>query len=109
MKVRRKSLWRSTNNKRAKFNANRRAAKERIRIERSLRKEIEIQSARAAHLTFNTKIKPLFIVSVRCLDGEGVTLRIFETPNGLSVSPTKAGKKIAAILANYRPVSMRKK
>lgn len=100
MKVRRKSLWRSRNNRHAKFRANQRAAKECKRLARVAREE---PMPATAHCVMPPRLGPLFVVTVRCRDGARVRLPIHELPNGLSISPTLAGRKIAAILANYRP------
>ena len=104
MKVRRKSLWRSENiRKRFKWRANQRAAKERKRIACAFRDE---PMPDTSHVKMPRASPPLFTVTVRCCDGESVALRIHKTPWGkLSVSPTLAGRKIAAILTNYRPAA----
>lgn len=47
---------------------------------------------------------PLFTITVRCRDGERVAFSTTEAVHGLTVSPTKCGAKIAAIIANYRPL-----
>ncbi len=102
MKVRRKSLWRSLNNKRAKFRANQRAAKECRRMERAAREDHAPESS----VTIPPKpVPPLFVISIRCRDGERVTLPIRETPFGLSTSATLAAQKIFHILSKYRPVA----
>jgi hypothetical protein len=51
------------------------------------------------------RLKPSgFRVSITCLDdGERVTFTGARGPFGLTVSPTLAGRKVAAVLANYRP------
>jgi len=100
MKVRQKSHWRSANNKRAKMFARMRAAKERKRLERAFRDE---PAPDLSHVFTPPSPTPLFVVSIRCRDGERVSLLIHELPHGLSVSPTLAGRKVAAVLANYRP------
>lgn len=103
MKVRRKSLWRSQNNKHARKRANQRAAKERIRLERLARDE---PMPDVSGTFVPKRLAPLFVVSIRCRDGERVTLPVHEIPGGLSVSPTAAGRKVAAVLKHYRPVGM---
>jgi len=56
------------------------------------------------------RIKPGgFRVTVECLeDGERVSFSSHRLPWGLSVSPTLAGKKVAAVLANYLPEGKRR-
>jgi hypothetical protein len=100
MKVRRKSLHRSANAKRARKFSNMRAAKERKRIARL---SAEITLPDIAHLFDPTPVKPLFIVTIRCRDGAVERLRIYHGPHGLSPSPTKAARKIATVLTHYRP------
>lgn len=46
---------------------------------------------------------PLFTVTIRCCDGQSASIQIHETPFGLSVSPTLAGRKVACVIQNYRP------
>lgn len=106
MKVRRKSLWRSQNVKLAIKRRNQRAAKDRLRLARAQRGE-KIPSASTAPQP--GRLKPLFVVTIRCLDGESVRLKIYENPwGGLSPSATSASLKIAAILKNYRPHPFKK-
>jgi len=116
MKVRRKSLHRSTNAKRAKKFANMRAAKERKRLERlaeptpALCPMCEAHGAgpcsvcdRAASYQ-PAPIKPLFVITIRCTrDGVSAKLLIHHTSRGLRPSATMAGRKIATLLANYWP------
>jgi hypothetical protein len=101
MKVRRKSLWRSQNTKRARKFANMRAAKERKRLARAA--AAEVMPPRAPSCPMPRTAKPLFVITVRCRDGESVRLKIRESVHGLMPSASLAGKKIAAIVANYRP------
>jgi hypothetical protein len=97
----RKSRWRSLNQKRAKKRANQRAAKERKRLATVAAEPdypvVEPQPTPRA--------KPSgFRVTITCLDdGESVSFTSANTPLGLSVSPTLAGRKVAAVLANYCP------
>jgi hypothetical protein len=99
MKVRRKSRWRSENSKRAKKFANMRAAKERIRIARVARDDVRPDTS---HVVL-PRLKPSgFRVSITCLDdGERVSFTASRLPWGLSVSPTSAGRRVSAVLANY--------
>jgi len=98
MKIRRKSLWRSKNcglSSRARKFENMRSAKQRKRIDR-------------ASDTMADSILPctaaLFTVSIRCRDGHSVSIRIHEHPcGGLTISPTRAGRKVAAVIQYYRP------
>lgn len=100
MKVRRKSLWRSQNTKRARKFANMRAAKEHKRLARVA---AEVIPLRAPACPRPPTPKPLFVITVRCRDGESVRLKIREGMHGLMPSASLAGRKIAAIVANYRP------
>lgn len=82
--------------------ANFRAAKERKRMERASRKESMPDTSCAAM----PRIRPSgFRVTVECLDdGERASFTAARLPWGLSVSPTTAGRKVAAVLANYQPL-----
>jgi hypothetical protein len=101
MQVRRKSLHRSLNNKRAKKFANMRAAKERKRLERLASEDVVPDMS---HVWTPKALLPLFTVTIRCRDGASASLRIHEGAwGGLSISPTLAGRKVACVLANYRP------
>lgn len=102
MTIRRKSRWRSENLKRHwRKRANQRAAKERLRQARAARPEIMPD---VSHVRLH-RLKPSgFRVSVACLDdGARVSFTAARGPWGLSVSPTAAGRKVAAVLANYQP------
>jgi hypothetical protein len=81
--------------------ANFRAAKERKRIARHLREE---PMPDMSHCCPMPKRKPSgFRVTIECLDdGERVSFTSSRLPFGLSVSPTLAGKKVAAVLQNYQ-------
>lgn len=100
MRVRRKSLHRSTNAKRAKKFAAMRAAKERKRLARL---DAPVQMPDTSHAYQPLRLKPLFVITVRCRDGATERLRIYEGPAGLHPAATLAGRKVAAVLANYRP------
>lgn len=101
MKVRRKSLWRSVNAKRKKLRASQRAAKERKRRARGDRGEAMPDGS--ACVPIGAAVASGFRVTIECLDdGERVSLTATRTPWGLSVSPTLAGRKVAAVLAGYR-------
>lgn len=110
MSIRQKSLWRSKNlTRHFRKRANQRAAKERKRIERVAREEIYPDTSSS----FAPSRKPGgFRVTVECLeDGERVSFTSRWRPFGndeLSISPTLAGRKVAAILANYRPIALDK-
>lgn len=101
MMIRRKSRWRSENLRRHfRKRANQRAAKERKRLARMAREE---PMPDASHIGIPRFTPSGFRVSITCLDdGERVSFTAARTPWGLSVSPTLAAKKIAAVLANYR-------
>ena len=100
MKVRRKSLWRSTNAKRAKKFSNMRAAKERKRLARLA---APAQMPDTSHTYLPPRIKPLFVITIRCRDGERVRLLVREGPHGLLPSATTVARKVAAVLTHYRP------
>ena len=101
MKVRRKSLWRSQNNKLALKRRNQRAAKERLRLARAAMPDVMPDASNAPKFL---RPKPLFVVTVRCRDGQSVKLRIYENPwGGITPSATNAARKVAEILKGYRP------
>lgn len=101
MKVRRKSLWRSQNNKLAIKRRNQRAAKERLRLARAA---MPVAMPDTSHTPKVARLKPLFVVTVRCRDGESVKIKLYENPwDGLSPSATSAAQKVAMILKKYRP------
>lgn len=106
MKVMRKSLHRSANAKRARKFANMRAAKERKRLARVAREE---PLPDLSHCPPMPQGKPSgFRVSITCIDdGERVSFVAARGPFGLTVSPSLAGRKVAAVLANYTPVQFR--
>lgn len=97
----RKSRWRSYNQKRAKKRSNQRAAKERKRRATAAAEP----DYPAFDLAPSPRAKPSgFRVTITCLDdGESVSFTSANTPLGLSISPTLAGRKVAAVLANYYP------
>lgn len=101
MKVRSKSLWRSKNvAQRFRYRANQRAAKERKRIERAMREE---PMPDMSHVAIHPHKPSGFRVTVECLDdGERVSFTASRLPWGLSVSPTLAGRKVAAVLQHYQ-------
>lgn len=99
MKVRRKSLWRSANSKRAKKFANMRAAKERKRIARTF---AEVPLPDASHAVLPTPQKPTWTITIRHRAGEFVKLRIHDGPFGMMPSVTTALKRIGCVLKNYR-------
>lgn len=101
--LRRKSLHRSANLKRAKKFAAMRAAKERKRLER-LTLAASLPDWRACYVP--RRSKPLFVITIRCVpDGVVERLRIYEHALGAGLEPaaTLAGRKVAAVIANYRP------
>ena len=102
MKVRRKSLHRSKNGKLWKKRANQRAAKERKRIARV---NAEPTMPDMPFTVVEVRPKPSgFRVTIECLDdGERVQFTSARGPHGLTVSPTLAGRKVAAVLAYYIP------
>lgn len=102
MTIRRKSRWRSENLRRhLRKRSNQRAAKERKRQARVARPESMPDTSHAVLPV----LKPSgFRVTITCLDdGERVSFTAQRGPWGLTVSPTMAGRKVAAVLANYRP------
>ena len=60
-----------------------------------------------SHVTL-PRLKPSgFRVTVECLDdGERASFTAARLPWGLSVSPTAAGRRVAAVMANYQPERM---
>ena len=71
-----------------------------MRLERAAREELMPDTSAAWK---GKAAAPLFVVTIRCRDGASVRLRVHELPWGLSVSPTLAGRKVAAVLKHYRP------
>jgi hypothetical protein len=100
MKVRRKSLWRSQTNTSVRKFANMRAAKERKRLARL---SAEVARPDLSHVPRPRRPIPLFVVTIRCRDGESVALRVHDFPERLLPSPTAVAKKVAAVLTHYRP------
>lgn len=107
MPIRRKSRWRSDNLRRhLRKRANQRAAKERKRLERAGREEVMSDTS---HVRLPRQKPNGFRVTITCLDdGVRASFMAARTPWGtLSVSPTLAGRKVAAVLANYLPTPAR--
>jgi len=79
-----------------------RAAKERKRIERLALPDVLPDTS---HCKMPAAKPSGFELTIRCLDdGVKVKLRTVRDPwGGLTVSPTLAGRKVAAVLANYLP------
>ena len=103
MKVRRKSLWRSKNvARRFKQRAQMRAAKERKRLARVAREE---PMPDTSHVCVHRGKPSGFRVVITCLDdGERVQFTAARSPWGaLLISPTLAGRKVAAVLQHYTP------
>ena len=102
MNVRRKSRWRSGNNKRAtKFSAMR-AAKERKRLARMLDTDAGCPPWPCPKL--GRAPAPLFRVTIRCRDGQRVSFAVTESSwGGLFPSVSAAVNKVRTVLANYRP------
>lgn len=108
MKVRRKSLHRSANSKNAKKRANQRAAKERHRIARAAApispEYIAVLTAMAARCPCPPARRSGFRVTIECLDdGERATFTSARGPHGLTISPTSAARRVAAVMLHYVP------
>ncbi len=89
--------------KRDRMFAAKRAAKERKRMDRVNRDEPEPD---LSHTPQPGRVASGFRVTIKCLDdGERVSFTAARTPFGLTISPTAAGRKVAAVLANYTPTS----
>jgi hypothetical protein len=107
--LRRKSKWRSKNQRKRLSPASRAwGAQTRLiaRAENAARAEARLAAELSEPAAVSTvSKKPLrFRVTVECLtDGERVQFTAAEGPHGLLVSPTLAGQKVAAILRHYRP------
>lgn len=87
--------------KRWKHRANQRAAKERLRLDRAARAE---PVPDLSHVPGRGRGRCGFRVTIQCLeDGERVSFVAARGPFGLTVSPTLAGQKVAAVLAHYEP------
>lgn len=89
--------WRMS---RFRFRANQRAAKKRIGIERAGRDE---PMPDVSHVATPRLPKALARVRIYFRDGTSAGFSIYETPFGLSVSPTLAGRRVAALLVNFQP------
>lgn len=100
--VRRKSPWRSKNCTRSAMFAKMRAAKERKRLERAAREEQmpDVSSVPCV------RPRPLFVVTIKCRDGESVRLPVSEGPFGLMPSASVVARKVACVLRNYRPAQI---
>lgn len=83
-----------------RIRANQRAAKERLRMERAAREETMPDTA---HVSKPRMQAAWARVRIYFRDGTSAGFSTHETPFGLSVSPTLAGQKTAAILANHKP------
>ncbi len=92
------------------FTEKRAASIERLLI-RLLKKRFNLLNVHNGGSGFQSRdSKSGFVVRIKTLDGENL-LKIVSPrmPNGkLSISPTLAGRKVAAILANYRPIVLDK-
>ena len=69
------------------------------------RRDAEPTLPDTAHTYRPPPLAPLFVVTIRCRDGERVQLRLFENLHGRGLTPsaTLAARKIAAVLTHYRP------
>ena len=108
--LRRKSKWRSKNQRRARSAASIAWAEETRRLAR----QAKALAADAALLgeAAEPNVRPgkapkgllRFRVTIECLtDGERVQFTTAEGPHGLTISPSLAGRKVAAVLKHYRP------
>lgn len=112
--LRRKSLHRSRNQKRARKPKSPAALAWELETRRLNRVDAAEQAARdLAEEGAQSPIAPpprprdalRFRITVECLtDGERVRFTSAEGPHGLTVSPSLAGRKVAAILRHYRPI-----
>lgn len=108
--LRRKSKWRSKNQRRARSAASIAWAEETRRLARQA-KALAADAALLAEAEEPQERPPpvsknllRFRITVECLtDGERVQFTTAEGPHGLTISPSLAGKKVAAILRHYRP------
>jgi hypothetical protein len=106
--LRRKSLHRSKNQRRAISSASLAWGNETRRLNRIARAEdaqLDLEKQAGEPPIKPTGKRALrFRVTVQCLtDGERVQFTTAEGPHGLTISPTLAGRKVAAILGHYRP------
>ena len=105
MKVRRKSIHRKRNNQRA--------AKTKMRLERvahaTLPEYTDTMIVNAAKFSKREMLatrRSGFRVIIICHDdGQRVQFDAMNTPYGLTISPTLAGRKVATVLANYKPLN----
>jgi hypothetical protein len=98
--VRRKSHWRSKNCGRAARFAKMRAAKERKRMERVYHEEVMPDVRKMPY----SRPRPLFVVTIKCRDGETARCDVFDGPFGVTPSASIVARKIACIIRNYRPI-----
>jgi|GEM_PF-3221590 hypothetical protein len=103
--VRRKSLHRSENLRRhLRKRANQRAAKECKRLARAFADPVLPDTS---HCVMPRAKASGFRVTIECLDdGERVSFTAARGPFGLTISPTRAGRKVACVLANYLPANL---
>ncbi len=93
--------------RRAKKFANMRAAKERLRMERAFAEPLMPDLSHCEDIcAAMPRIKPLFIITITCSDGESVKLRLHDGPHGLMPSATSALRRIGAVLKHYRPAKL---
>lgn len=104
MNVRRKSIHRKRNNQRA--------AKARKRLDRvahisspEYTDAVNVNAAKFSGREILATKRSGFRVIVICHDdGERVQFDAMNVPYGLTISPTLAGRKVAMVLANYKPL-----
>lgn len=106
--LRRKSLHRRKNQRRALSAASLAWGNETRRLNRiskgeQAQRDLETEAAEPP-IQPTGKRSLRFRITVQCLnDGERVQFTTAEGPHGLTISPTLAGRKVAAILQHYRP------
>lgn len=79
-----------------------RAAKERKRLERAARDEPMPEVPVIPY----ARPRPLFVVTIKCRDGETARCQLFDAPFGLVPSASVVAQKVACVLRNYRPAQI---
>ena len=73
------------------------------RLERVAEKQRAFEAAQSPEIRAPVpRVKAWARISLRFRDGRSVTFAIHELPHGLTISPTLAGRKVAAVLGSER-------
>jgi hypothetical protein len=91
--------WQSYNRWRSK---NRKLDQQRRLEKIAARKDVYVEGYTVPKISI-PRTSAYATIIIRMRDGTRSQFSIHELPHGLSVSPTLAGQKVAAVLANYLP------